>query len=427
MHAHYSSAIKPDKALVDKNTFVILGIFAVLIIGYVINAIDRTSFPVFISDIMHEYGFGLSDAGFISTISYLGMGLTGFPVGYLLHRYSKKHMFNIGLFIFSAGTLLTIWSVQYWDMTVYRVLSGIGESLQLTALFAIAGVLFSRYRGAAMGAINSAFAIGSFVGPYLGGVMLEASEGWRVPMVVFAMVGFVAFIGTMFLPKRIIDRELHTEDESAKVVGGADSLWNHNTYLLIPATALGGLVTFGFLGMYPTFLREDLGYEALSAGFIFSLSGLGSLASLVGGYLGDWFNMRWVLVLSNVATAVIGFLMFLGPTDPISQGIFSFALGVTFSGVVYVNLVSGFVKSLNQRLSGLASGLFMTSMYVPAAFAGYIIGTMATSWGWAAAGSIQTGAFSVLAAIFCLFLKPERFSRHRVEAVAESTLSSNSH
>lgn len=403
------------------HTKIILGVFGVLLIGYIINAIDRTSFPVFITDIRREYGFNLSDAGLISTVSYLGVGLTGFPVGYLIGRFSRKHMFNVGLLLFSAATILTIYSFSYWDMLIYRILTGVGESLQLTALFTIAGVLFSRYRGAAVGAVNTSFAIGSFIGPYVGGVLLASYNSWRVPMVVFGIVGFIAFVATILLPARITDRKIEHNEPTHTVTGGATTAHNRNTYLLIPATALGGLVTFGFLGMYPTFLQEQLGYSGETAGFLLSLSGIGALASLFGGFLGDRLNPRTVLVGAYLGTAVVGVIMFAGPTDEVSQAILSFAMGVVFSGVVYVNLAGCVVKSVTQRLAGAASGIFMTSMYVPAAFAGFTIGSMASAWSWSTAGIIQISVFSVVGAILCALLKPQTFSRHRTTTQPAST------
>lgn len=404
-----------SKLRVDRTTanIVLLTIFGILLVGYIINAMDRTSFPVYIPDVRNQYGFTLGEGGLLATISNLGIGIAGFPAGYLITRISKKHLFNIGLFVFSAATLLTIVAAALWDMLIYRIFTGIGESLQLTALFTIAGVLFSRYRGAALGAVNTAFAVGSFIGPALGGALLDRYANWHVPMIVFALIGFAAFIGTLFVPSRIVDRRV-TEPIEIKVEGGDQSILNRNMYILIPATALGGLVTFGFLGMYPSFLQNDLKYSAGTAGLMLSFSGIGALVSLLGGLIGDRFNLRNILVLSYLLTAAGGIIMFTGPTDPVSQGILSFLQGVFFSGIVYVNLASSMVKSVEQRLAGLASGIFMTSLYIPAAFAGYLIGSMASSWGWGAAGVIQIGAFSVVGAILCAFLKPTRFS-HEIQ------------
>src|SRR5699024_1882159 len=140
----------------------------------------------------------------------------------------------------------TIFSFTLWDMLIWRILTGIGESLQLTALYTIAGVLFSRYRGTAVGAVNTAFALGSFIGPSAAGALLGTYNNWHVPMVVYAGIGFVVFVGTLFVPASVVDRKHDATDDyhtAGRVTGGATTWRNRNTYLLIPASALGGLVT----------------------------------------------------------------------------------------------------------------------------------------------------------------------------------------
>ena len=41
---------------------------AVLIVSYAINGMDRVLFPVVLTDVRREYGFGLPEAGLLSTI-----------------------------------------------------------------------------------------------------------------------------------------------------------------------------------------------------------------------------------------------------------------------------------------------------------------------------------------------------------------------
>ena len=53
---------------------------AVLICSYAINAMDRVLFPLLLTDVRREYGFGLPEAGLLSTIFTLftlGMALAG--------------------------------------------------------------------------------------------------------------------------------------------------------------------------------------------------------------------------------------------------------------------------------------------------------------------------------------------------------------
>src|SRR5438067_605697 len=109
-------------------------------------------------------------------------------------------------------------------------------------------------------------------------------------------------------------RPWFTENEGAAKeradLGGAASLLNRNTILLALMTVIGGLVIYGYLGMYPTFLREALKYSPATAGTVMSMYGLGALVSIGGGWLGDRFSPRIVLTGAFLATAVLGYLLF---------------------------------------------------------------------------------------------------------------------
>ena len=120
------------------------------------------------------------------------MAIAGMPTGYLLARFTRKTVLQLGIAIFSAGTMLTIVSTGFSDMLVYRAATGIGEAMQLTVLLAIAANFFIQYRAAAFGAVNFSFGIGAIIGPILGSVLVSSYRSWHVPMIVFGVLGFFA-------------------------------------------------------------------------------------------------------------------------------------------------------------------------------------------------------------------------------------------
>ena len=245
----------------------VLGVvmFGVLLGSYVVNAMDRQLFPLVAPDVRREYGFSLAGVGLLSTVFTLGMAVAGVPAGFLLARFSRKAVLQTGIALFSAGTALTVVSRGFADMLVYRTITGIGEAMQLTVLLAIAANYFASYRAAALGAVNFSFAIGAIVGPMLGGALLSAYGSWQVPMVVFGALGFVA----MAAIAAGVDRHRPSATGPLSRMtndGGAATLVNRNTILLTVMSLLGGLVIYGYLGLYPTFLREGLGYSPATAG-----------------------------------------------------------------------------------------------------------------------------------------------------------------
>jgi len=386
--------------------------FGVLLASYAINAMDRQLFPLLAPEVRRQYGFSLAGVGFLSTIFTLGMAIAGLPTGYLLVRFPRKTVLQAGIALFSAGTVLTVFASGFSDMLVYRAATGIGEAMQLTVLLAIAANYFAGHRATALGSVNFSFGIGAVVSPISGGALLSAYRSWQIPMVVFGVLGFVAIaviafsVEPWFTESETIIHE--REDRS-----GATTLLNRNTTLLTLMSVIGGLVMYGYLGMYPTFLREGLKYSPTSAGSVMSIYGLGALASIAGGWLGDRFSPRLVLSTTYFCAAALGYLLFHGSGGFVPQAILSFAWGLIVSGVIYVNLAGYHAKALRSSLAGRASGIFVTSLYGSASVAGYVVGWIATHAGWATAGEIQISLLSVVAGGLALALQPDHMSMQR--------------
>jgi MFS family permease len=292
-------------------------------------------------------------------------------------------------------------------MLIYRALTGVGEAMQLTALLAIVSSYFARYRAVGIGAVNFTYGVGAVFGPLLGAGILSAYGTWRAPMIAFGVIGLAIMVLVALFVRRTISEVRVVPDAVGACVGGAQTLLNRNTFLLVLLSCIAGLAIFGFLGMYPTFLREQLNFTPADTGTIMSIYGLGVLASLGGGLLGDRCPMRPVLVVSFLSAAVIAWLLFNGPMDFTAQAGLAFAFGVVFSGAIYVNLAAYHVKAVSGELSGRASGIFVTSLYAAASVAGYTLGWMVTEFGWKVAGSLQLSATCFVGIVLALALKPE--------------------
>ena len=287
-----TQAVEADTRKGAANALALLGI-AILLGSYVINAMDRQLFPLILPEVRREYGFDLPEAGLMSIVFTIGMALAGLPSGYLMSRYPRKSVAQIGILIFSTATVVTVLAAGFTDMLIYRALTGVGEAMQLTALLAILSSYFARYRAVGVGAVNFTFGVGAVLGPLLGAAILSAYGTWRAPMIAFGIFGFAMMVlVAVFVRRSVSEVKLADGTQGAAVVGGARTLRNRNTFLLVILSCIAGLILYGFLGMYPTYLREQLHFTPADTGTVMSIFGLGALASVVGGFLGDRFPMR---------------------------------------------------------------------------------------------------------------------------------------
>ena len=388
---------------------VAIAMYCVLLASYSVNAADRQLFPLLAHDVRLQYGFSLSDTGLLTTIFTLGLAVAGLPTGYLLAHFSRKTVLLLGIGIFSTGTALTILATGFPDMLVYLAATGIGEAMQLTVMIAIAANYFVGHRAAAIGSMNVFFGLGAFSGPILGSILLIRYQTWHAPMIAFGIFGYL-MIAVIALTVRPWFSETRRAADTRTDHLGAPTLLNRNTIILTILSVIGGLVMFGFTGMYPTYLREGLHFTPQAAGFVISFYGAGALISIGGGWLGDRFSPRVVLSSAFFCTACLGYLCFHGSEGILARGFLTFAYGAIGSGTIYVNLAAYHVKSVRSSLSSRGSGMFVTSFYAAAAAAGYLMGGIASHGGWAMAGAIQITLLSLIAAGLALTLRPAKMA-----------------
>jgi DHA1 family inner membrane transport protein len=200
------------------------------------------------------------------------------------------------------------------------------------------------------------------------------------------------------------------EAETRISSGGASTLRNLNTFMLVILSIIFGLALCGYLGMYPTFLREQLDYAPADAGRVMRIYGFGALVSVICGWLGDCFSPGVVLGTSFLLASAIAALLFNGRSDFATQAAFSFVLGAAFSGTIFVNLAAYHVKSVSADLAGRASGVFVTSLYGSATIVGYVIGWIVGLAGWTVAGNVQLVLLCFTGTIISLAPRPNRMA-----------------
>ena len=136
-----------------------------------------------------------------------------------------------------------------------------------------------------------------------------------MPFIVFGLSGIVAFVLIVPLVKPWFSEARPQPDPAANRAGAPadptlDSLWAPTPLMLAVATAFAGLSIYGYLGLYPTYLRDALGFTPKQAAGAVSFYGLGALLSLLGGWLGDRYDYRKLLFFSLLISAVAGGLLF---------------------------------------------------------------------------------------------------------------------
>ena len=385
--------------------------FAVLCLSYMLNAMDRQVFYPLLPEIREEFGFSLDQSGLLATGFTLGLALTGVPAGYLLDRMSRRTIVVVSVLVYSLGTLAIPLAAGFADMAAYRLVSGIGEGVQATAIYAVIGAYFFHRRALAAGFIGVAFGLGVFLGPVLGQAMADAGGTWRTPFYVFGAAGLVVTVVILVTVPRAMSEAV------AGRAGTADTAsydhvpagpYNRNTLAFGLTSAVSGLVFYGFLGLYPTFLREQLGFEPGQAALAASLVGFGAMTALPVGWLADRVDQRILMAVGFVGTALTALLAY-GPAEgAVAQYVLAFLMGTFASGVLFTNCTTVLQRSVRPEHVGRGAGLFILTYYVAAAFSGLIFARLVAGLGWQGAGLVQLTLLPVLGLAALALVDPRR-------------------
>jgi MFS family permease len=379
-------------------------IFLVLLcLSYSINAADRQIFPTLLPAIRETFGYDLKTAGLLSTIFTLGLAVAGFPAGYLVDHTSRKAIIVIAMVIYSLFTLATIYAYGFWDMVFYRAMTGVGEGMQMAALFAAIGAFFHRKRSFFIGWLIVAYGVGAFIGPRVGATLSQAADSWRSPFVWFTFAGLaVAAIVLVFVPRSFTEsRGPQTAEavDQAAVAHVPENLWNRNVIMGLVGCVILGYSLYGFIGLYTTYLKDVLHFSQADAAAAFSFFGLGGFLSFVGGWFGDRFEQRWVTAIAFGVLAAVGYAMYHLATSVSWQSFLSFMTGALGSGFVFVNLLSLLQRSVRPHMVGRASGIFLTSLFAAGSTAGYLMGALVVEFGWSRAALIELTLLPVIGII----------------------------
>src|SRR3984893_16707162 len=258
-----------------------------------LNYIDRS--VLFAVQPLVQGGFGLSNVqvGYL-TSAFLGFYMIAAPfTGPVADRYSRKRIIILGAVFWSALTLLTAFTHTYGELLVRHTLVGIGEATFVTIAPTFVADLFPREkRGRILGIFYLAIPVGSAAG-YLVGGSLAPHHGWRFPFYIGAVPGFLLALAVSFLkePERGQFDTLPGNPERSTVFG-----LTHNRAFLTATLGMAAM-TFSLGGIQvwmPQFLYSERHYSLQSANFIFGVIIVvdGILASLAGGWLGDYLLRR---------------------------------------------------------------------------------------------------------------------------------------
>src|SRR6185369_934196 len=243
------------------------------------------------------------------TTLIVGAGRLGDIVG-------RRRLLLAGIGLFTAASVACGAAPTLWLLIGARAAQGAGAAIMMALTMAFVGETVSKDKtGSAMGLLGTMSAVGTALGPSLGGILI-AGLGWRAIFLINVPLGALALV----LAYRSLPRDSRGTEAKAETSFALLAMFRNPALNAGLATsALVSTVMMATLVVGPFYLSYALGLNAAAVGMIVSVGPVVvALSGVPAGRMADRFGAQRMTVagLIGVAAGSVAFSM-----TPISLGV----------------------------------------------------------------------------------------------------------
>jgi len=329
-------------AVSEERTFSIRWALASLSLSMLLSSLGTSIANVGLPTLAHAFNAPFQEVQWVVLAYLLAITALIVSVGRLGDIIGRRRLLLVGILLFIVASVLCGVAPTLWFLIAARAAQGIGAAIMMALTMALVGEAVPKERtGSAMGLLGTMSAIGTALGPSLGGILIDGF-GWPAIFFINVPLGIL----TLLLARRYLpmDRQgLRADRASFDIVG--------TLLLALTLAALALAVTIG---------RGNFG--SLNAALL--------LASVFGVGL-------FALAETRAASPLVQLALF--RNSALSAG---FAMSTLVTTVVMATLVVGpFYLSGALLLDAARVGLVMSAGPIVAALTGVPAGRIADRFG----------------------------------------------
>jgi MFS family permease len=387
----------------------------VLLVGCLIILVSfaiRASFGVFQIPIAQEFGWLRAEFSLAIAIQNLAWGI-GQPIfGAIAEKIGDKKAIVIGALVYAAGLIFSSYSSTPGAHQINALLIGFGiAGTGFGVILAVVGRASSdENRSMSLAIVTAAGSAGQVFGPPLAEWLLM-DLSWQLVFLIFSILilSTLLFLPLMKADTSVSKKEL--EESLGDLLTRAIKDPNYIMiflgffscgYQLSFVTAhFPAMVTEMCGAILPGTLLHNIGITTTSAlgALALSLVGLANIfGTLAAGYLGNFYQKKYLLSLIYLGRTLIGAIFILMPITPLTVIIFSVTMGSLW--LATVPLTSGLIAHIyGLRYMGTLYGIVFFSHQLGSFLGVWLGGRMYDTFGdytavwWIGVG---VGAFSAI-------------------------------
>ena len=416
--------------LTDKRRIFILLICCISIL---MVSLDVTILNVALPSLQHELNASISGAQWTIDAYMLVLASLLMSAGSTADRVGRKRIFQIGLIVFTGGSLLCSLAPTLGWLIAFRAIQAVGGSMLNPVAMSIITNTFTapKERARAIGAWSGVVGVSVAAGPIIGGALIEA-VGWRAIFWMNIPIGVAAFTLTaLFVPetKAANPRRIDIVGQILVI-----SLLGSLIYSIIEAPArgwgspviVGGLILAvacfagfvlyesnrkeplidirffrsapfsgasaiavcafaalgGFLFLNTLYLQEVLGYSPFRAGlYLLPMAVAMMVFGPVSGYIVGRRGARIPLVVGAVSMSSAAIMFALsGGIIPNGRLFVGYVLVGVGLGLMNTAITNTAVSGMPRSQAGVASAITSTMRQIGQAFGVAVIGSILASF-----------------------------------------------
>ncbi|GEK33665.1 MFS transporter [Kurthia sibirica] len=333
---------KKKLALLMLNMFIAVGSFGIII-------------PI-IPTFLKELGQGGTAAGLIIAIFAFAQFVFSPFGGKMADKYGRRLLINSGLLILAISMFIFYFTNSVTLLYISRFIGGVGCAFLIPAIYAyVSDITTMKQRAKGNSFISAAMSLGIVVGPGIGGFLAE--YGLKMPLLVSAIVGLLAFIVSFFTLKE-------SKPDDAEVFDGPDQSMIKDIVLSVKKPFFVPLIitlimSFGLMA-YETVLGlfVDDQYGATPQDIAFMVTATGIVGVIVQLFFVDKLVNRFgelIILRAFLVITAIGF--FLSIIAGSYRMFFAISLIIFLSTSILRPVLTTLVSKLAGKEQGFAMGM----------------------------------------------------------------------
>jgi MFS family permease len=309
--------------------------------GWALDSFDVNLYALVIPTLLVTLNFKMSEAGLLATVALLLSAFGGWITGTLVDKYGRVRVLQITIVWFAFFTFLAGFCNNFGQFFAVRALQGLGFGGEWAAGAVLIGeVINPRYRGRAVGLVQSGWAVGWGGATLMFALvfsLLPQDIAWRVLFWTGLLPALLVIYIRRFVDEpEIFEKSRATDDESV-----ATKLFAIFSRDNIRLTLLTSLLTTGAQGGYyavstwlPTFLRTERKLTVLGSSGYLAFVILGAFCGfLAGAWLADAIGRKKTFLVMALCAGLIIMIYMLAPIDNQVMLVLGFPLGFFANGM----------------------------------------------------------------------------------------------